>query len=62
MENKFTLDDPGAYSKPITMTFMAIASPPQDELLEYICQENNQYGVATLPGYSGPQIGNQPKQ
>jgi hypothetical protein len=23
---------------------------PGDELLEYICQENNQYGVETLPG------------
>ncbi len=21
-----------------------------DELLQYICQENNQYGVETLPG------------
>lgn len=59
MENKFTLDDPGAYSRPITMTFMATASPPQDELLEYICQENNQYGIQTLPGYDGPKVGNE---
>jgi hypothetical protein len=62
MENKFTLDDPGAYSRPVTLTFMAIASPPQDELLEYICQENNQYGVATVPGYKGPVMGNQPRK
>jgi hypothetical protein len=26
--------------------------PPEDELLECICQENNQYGVNPLPGYS----------
>ena len=34
--------------------------PPQDELLEYICQENNQYGAATIPGYKGPQMGKDP--
>ena len=49
MENRVTIDDPGAYTKPFTMTFTATLSPPQDELLEYICQENNQYGVETLP-------------
>ena len=50
--------NPGAYSKPITMTFMATKKePPQDDLLEYICQANNQYGAATIPGYSGPKMG-----
>jgi hypothetical protein len=49
MENKVTIDDPGAYSKPFTLTFTAVLSPPEDELLEYICQENNQYGLQTLP-------------
>jgi hypothetical protein len=44
------------------MTFMATKMPPQDELLEYICQENNQYGAATIPGYSGPKMGNQPQK
>jgi hypothetical protein len=53
MENKVTIDDPGAYTKPFTLTFMATLSPPGDELLEYICQENNQYGVQTLPGFKG---------
>jgi hypothetical protein len=51
MENRVTIDDPGAYTKPFTLTFMATLSPPQDELLEYICQENNQYGVQTIPGF-----------
>jgi len=49
MENVVTIDDPGAYTKPFTMRFMATWTPG-DELLEYICQENNQYGVETLPG------------
>ena len=63
MENKFTLDDPGrVLASRFTMTFMATLMPPQDELLEYICQENNQYGAATIPGYSGPKMGNQPEK
>ena len=53
MENKVTIDDPGAYTKPWIVTFMATTTPG-DELLEYICQENNQYGVKTIPGYSVP--------
>jgi hypothetical protein len=44
--NTVTIDDPGAYSKPFTVTFTARLSQPGDELMEYICQENNQYGVA----------------
>ena len=39
-------DDPGAYSKPFTVTFNARLSNPGDEMMEYICQENNQYGIA----------------
>src|SRR6266540_2220613 len=49
LENQVTIDDPGAYTKPFTVKFMATWTPG-DELLEYICQENNQYGVETLPG------------
>jgi hypothetical protein len=49
LENKVTIDDPGVYTKPFTATFEAVLSPPSDELLEYICQENNQYGIVTLP-------------
>ncbi len=59
MENKVTIDDPGAYSKPFTLTFMATTTPG-DELLEYICQENNQYGIQTIPGYKGPTFGSAP--
>jgi hypothetical protein len=46
MEIKVTIDDPGAYSKPFTLTFNARLSNPGDELMEYICQENNQFGIA----------------
>jgi hypothetical protein len=48
LENRVIMDDPGAYSRPWTVTFMA-NSTPQDEILEYICQENNQYGINSLP-------------
>jgi hypothetical protein len=41
LENRITIDDPGAYSKPFTITFMATLRPGED-LMEYICQENNQ--------------------
>jgi len=47
LENKVTIDDPGAYSRPFTATFTARLTAPGDELMEYICAENNQYG---LPG------------
>jgi hypothetical protein len=51
LENKVTIDGPGAYSKPFTITFTAVLSAP-DDLQEYICQENNQYGVQTIPGWA----------
>jgi hypothetical protein len=36
-----TINDPGAYSRPFTVTFYATLRPGE-ELMEYICQENNQ--------------------
>lgn len=36
-----TITDPGAYSKPFTVRFQATLRPGE-ELMEYICQENNQ--------------------
>ena len=53
LENEVTIDDPGAYTRPWTVTFMA-RSTPGDEILEYICQEGNQYGVGSLPGFPQP--------
>lgn len=43
--NEITIDDPGAYSRPFTATFTATLSPG-DELMEYICSENNLFGLA----------------
>jgi hypothetical protein len=53
--NQITIDDSGAYSRPFTVTFTAELAPPGDELIEYICSENNQdlshlQGPPTEPG------------
>jgi hypothetical protein len=53
--NEVTIDDPGAFSRPFTVTFNARLSPPGDELMEYICQENNQFGIAG--GHNNPFTG-----
>jgi len=42
MQVEYTVDDPGAYSKPFKSSFTAQLMPPGDELIEYICNENNQ--------------------
>jgi hypothetical protein len=46
MTDEVTIEDPGAYTKPFTVKFTARLTDPSDEMMEYICQENNQYGVA----------------
>jgi len=52
MSMEVTIDDPGAYVKPFTSIGRATLMPAA-ELLEYICQENNQ----DLPKLSGPARG-----
>ncbi|MBI4888279.1 MAG: hypothetical protein HY824_14390 [Acidobacteria bacterium] len=42
-----TVDDPGTFSRPFTVTFHATLSNPGDDLIEYVCQENNQFGIAS---------------
>jgi hypothetical protein len=42
-----TIEDPGAFTRPFTITYTASLSEPGSDILEYICIENNQYG---LPG------------
>ena len=44
--NEVTIEDPGAFSRPFTTTWTARLQAPGDEIMEYICQENNQYGIA----------------
>ena len=46
MTNDFTLDDPGAFLRPVQLKFTARAVRPDVELMEFICTENNQYGIA----------------
>ena len=44
--NDFTLDDPGAFSRPVQVTFRATHVRPDIDLMEFICNEDNQYGIA----------------
>jgi hypothetical protein len=46
LELQLTLDDPGTFSRPVQLKFTATAVPPGHELMEYVCVENNQYGIA----------------
>ena len=46
MTNVFTLDDPGAFSRSIDLTFQARHIRPDLDLMEFICQEQNEYGSA----------------
>ncbi len=52
--NEVTIDDPGAYSRTWTATFAATLMP-DGEIMEYICQEGNNFGVAG--GHTNPFIG-----
>jgi hypothetical protein len=54
--NQITIDDPGAYTKPFTVTFTATRKPGE-ELIEYICNENNQ-DVSHIQG--PPTVGGDP--
>jgi hypothetical protein len=44
--NDFTLEDPGAYSKPVQLRFTARRVREDVELMEFICNEDNQAGIA----------------
>ena len=55
LTNQVTIDDPGVYSKPFTVNFTARLSKPGDELMEYVCLENNQFGAAG--GHVNPYTG-----
>ena len=42
MDIQITIDDPKAYTRPWTVT-QPLTFQPDDELIEYICNENNKY-------------------
>jgi hypothetical protein len=44
--NDFTLDDPGAFSRPAQLKFTARHVRLGLDLMEFICNEDNQYGIA----------------
>ena len=44
--DEFTLDDPGVLEHPVQLKFAAKVLPPGSDLMEFICTENNQYGIA----------------
>jgi hypothetical protein len=46
LQRVVTIEDPAAYERPFTVRFTATLSNPGDEIIEYICNENNQYGGA----------------
>jgi hypothetical protein len=46
LQRVVTIDDPGTFSKPFEYTAVAKLTVPESEILEYFCQENNQYGRA----------------
>ena len=39
--NASTIDDPGAYARPFTVTFNAQLAPAGYELMEHFCQEES---------------------
>ena len=41
------IDDPGAFSRPFTVRYESVLRPPTDDLMEYVCAENNQFGFAS---------------
>jgi hypothetical protein len=49
MRVEMTIDDPVAYTRPFTVTGTSRLMPG-DELIEYVCNENNQ----DLPFLQGP--------
>ena len=52
MRIEVTIDDPGAYSRPFKVNGSARLMPKDDELLEYVCNENNQ----DVPFLVGPRL------
>lgn len=47
LATEVTIEDPATFSRPFTVTFQSTLAQPGDELMEYVCQENNQYGFAS---------------
>ena len=55
-----TVTDPGAYTRPFTIAW-DIPWDPNGELMEYICQENNQYLNHLVDDFGQPIVGPRPE-
>jgi hypothetical protein len=47
---------PGTYTRPFTVSYTAKLGTPGSEIMEYICVENNQYGLQDVEGIFGTKI------
>ena len=54
-----TIDDPGAYTKPFTVSWN-VPWDAKDELKEYICQENNRFLQKLTDDFGEPVFGKKP--
>jgi hypothetical protein len=54
-----TIDDPGAYTKPFTVSWN-VPWDAKDELKEYICQENNRFLQKLTDDFGEPVFGKRP--
>ena len=46
LRREVTIEDPGTFTRPFTVVYTAKLAEPGNEIIEYICIENNQYGLA----------------
>jgi len=53
---KFTIDDPGTFTKPFEVTYTAKLGEPNSEIIEYFCIENNQWGERANVDPTAPSI------
>ena len=47
LSTEVLVDDPGTFSRAFTVRFQSTLGQAGDELMEYVCNENNQYGIAS---------------
>ena len=47
LSTEVLVDDPGTFSRTFTVRFQSTLGQAGDELMEYVCNENNQYGIAS---------------
>jgi hypothetical protein len=60
LQREVILDDPGTFSRPVNLHFTARLLRPGQDLMEYICTENNQLGAAG--GYSKEELENKKRK